>query len=451
MNIQTTILASEARKAMSTKNHRPVWAARYAAATLAAALLTACDVTNPGPVQDEFLNQPEAHQALVNGAGRRLAIAISSIGYAGALSAREIMPAGQTGSGGHSPVGQAGTLISSEVGGEWNNAQQARWIAEDAIRRFTTVVPAGKTDPAVFAQAYLFAGYANRTLGENMCDAVFDGGSKESTYKKYFERAITDFDKAIATAPNTTVGNTYKNAAYAGRAAAKVWMNDWTGAVADAKLVPVGFTYNIPVSLDDAKQDGQDLYWANQNTPYRGYTLWKTWYETYYDQTGDARAAYNTSAAYPLAQQQLSGYGAVPWKFSRKYEAGFDHHLASYKEMLLIQAEAALRNNDIAGAMALINQVHTSTKNLKGSGNLAPLATPANITDAWTLLKRERSLELYLEARRLGDLRRWKENNTPGAIDWPDFESVSKLFKDNPPSSCFPIPDSELLTNTNLG
>src|SRR5262249_10068961 len=121
---------------------------------IAALALTACDVTNPGPVQDSFLNDPAAHQALVNGSGRQLSLAVSSIGYAEALSAREILAGGQTGSGGHSAIGQAGVLLSSETGSEWNHAQQARWIAEDAIRRFTTV--ATSVDPAILTEAYLF-------------------------------------------------------------------------------------------------------------------------------------------------------------------------------------------------------------------------------------------------------------------------------------------------------
>ena len=449
MTTMTTIPQREVDQDMGKAfTNRPI--GRMTMAVLAVGILAGCEVTNPGPVQDEFLNLPEAHQALVNGAGRRLSLAISSIGYAAALSAREILPAGQTGSGGHSPLGQAGVQLSSEVGGQWNNAQQSRWIAEDAIRRFTTIVPAGKTDPAVLAQAYLFAGFASRTLGENMCDAVIDGGPK-GPYTKYLERAQAHFTSAISAAPNTTAGTRFKNAAYAGRAAVRVWQKDWTGAVADAKLVPAGFEYKIAVALEDVKQNGDDLYWANANSPYRGYTLWRTWFESHYDLTGDARAAYGSSAAYPLAQQQLSGYGAVPWRFTLKFQAGFDHQLASHKEMLLIQAEAALLGGDIVTAMALINQVRTAAKNNKTGQNLAALPMPASLVDAWTALKRERALELYLQGRRLGDMRRWAANNTPGALDWPTFEAISALFRQNPPSTCFPIPDGELNTNPNLG
>ena len=43
-----------------------------------------------------------------------------------------------------------------------------------------------------------------------------------------------------------------------------------------------------------------------------------------------------------------------------------------------------------------------------------------------------------------------KANQTPGAVDWPNFEALSSLFRNNPPSDCFPIPDAELDTNPNL-
>jgi hypothetical protein len=415
--------------------------------------LTACDVTNPGPVQDAFLNDPAAYQALVNGAGRQLSLAVSSIGYAGALAAREILPGGQTGSGGHSAVGQAGVLVSTETSDEWAHAQQSRWIAEDAIRRFTTATDPAKVDQLILTQAYLFDGFALRTLGENMCDAVINGGPKEP-YTKYFDLAEVAFTTAIAKAPAGTAGTQYKYAAYVGRAAVRLWKKDYAGAAADAALVPASFgNYNIPVALDDVKQNGDDLYWANQNSPYRGYTIWKTFFETYYDQTGDSRSAYAKSSdpKLALAQQQLSGYGAVPWEYSTSPNIGLNHRIASYNEAQLIQAEAALATNgDIATAMKFINVVHTQAKNNKTGQPLAALATPANLVDAWTLLKREREVEFWLESRRFADLRRWGLNNTPGSNDTPNFEAVSKLFVDNKPSSCFPIPDSEKNTNPNL-
>jgi hypothetical protein len=44
---------------------------------------------------------------------------------------------------------------------------------------------------------------------------------------------------------------------------------------------------------------------------------------------------------------------------------------------------------------------------------LIPVGTDA---EAYTALKQERMLELWLEARRLGDLRRWEANSVSGGI-----------------------------------
>jgi hypothetical protein len=62
-------------------------ALRAGVLTVLALALAGCEVTNPGPVQDEFLDLPDAHQALVNGAGSRLVQAISYMGMQGASSA----------------------------------------------------------------------------------------------------------------------------------------------------------------------------------------------------------------------------------------------------------------------------------------------------------------------------------------------------------------------------
>ena len=65
----------------------------------------------------------------------------------------------------------------------------------------------------------------------------------------------------------------------------------------------------------------------------------------------------------------------------------------------------------------------------------------ANITEGWTALKRERGIELWLEARRLGDERRWVDASTPG-----DMEDMSDRVR-----LCFPIGLAERRANSNVG
>ena len=123
--------------------------------------------------------------------------------------------------------------------------------------------------------------------------------------------------------------------------------------------------------------------------------------------------------------------------------------------MRLLQAEAILQQGQpYAGAMTLINQVRT--RNVSDLTD-APL-DPWNATstdEAWTFLKRERYIELWLEGRRLADERRWQSDGSGGTLDTPDWENPSNpgytpLFTDNPRSYCFDIPTSERDANPNV-
>jgi hypothetical protein len=425
---------------------------------LGAALLTAvmaCDtkVTNPGRFADEALNDRNAAAAMVSGSGRALSSAINWIGYTGAAVAREIHPAGSTGSFGISARWQNGELNGddADLDVHWEQAQRARWVAEETLRRLEAAgpPPAGSIQtPAQYYNAlqlaYLYAGYANRVLGDNMCDAVIDGGPQLPN-STFFTRAESLFTKAIAVTGGTAATIAAQaNAAYAGRAQARVYLGKWTEAVADAGLVPTSFVFNMPYfNVGDDNQRNR-IFWSSGNSresgsAYRAHTNWNTWYYDYKVATSDPRVPITVTTL--LGDAAIECCGKVAFYPEAKHaSSAAPIRLSSGREMRLIEAEAKLRNSDATGGMASINQVRTA------AGTTTITAT--DLTDAWRLLKRDRGIELWLEARRLGDLRRWKAANTPGALD--PLESVGTASHLKQQDLCFPISRSERQTNPNL-
>ena len=415
----------------------------------------ACDttVTNPGPVQDDFLTDRNAASAMVNGAGRALSSGMNWISYTGAAVAREIHPAGSTGSFGITSRWQNGELNADDgdLNTHWDEAQQARWLAEEALRRLEDVgpPPAGSLQtPAQYAnllqQAYVYAGFANRLLGENMCEAVIDG-SAALPGSTFFVRAESLFTKALAVTGGTaTTAATLTNAAYAGRASVRVHLGKWSEAVTDAGNVAIAFVYNMPYFNIGSDAQRNRIFFSSGNTresgsAYRAHTQWNTWHEAYRTATNDPRVLITKTAL--EGDAAIECCGKVPfWPQAKHASSAAPIRLASGREMRLIEAEAKLRNNDVAGAMVSINLVRTHAG--------ATTLTATDATEAWRLLKRERGIELWLEARRLGDLRRWKTANTPGALD--PLESVGAAAHLARQDLCFPISRSERETNPNL-
>ena len=437
-----------------------------AGVALAALLAAACEVTNPGPVNEEYLTESNtSQQGLINGAEERLARAVDGNAWVSGAVAREFFPGGQTGSGGLSVIQQAGQILFNDGGngsgasGQYGNAQQARWIAEEAARKLEKMGSA--TTPDLLFQAYVWAGYANRFLGENWCDAVIDGG-KLLPGKTYFTRADSLFTKALA----LSVSAAKKQEAYAGRAQARVWLENWDGAVADAALVPNAFQKTVRLNFTTSGNADQrnQMFWNSEGT-YRSYTVRFTYYDQYYADTGDPRTPWQTYAKYTYCTFSLQGFGQVPCTQQLKFTSQDSPHVvADGYEMRLIEAEALLAKGDWQAALAKINTVHTSFTSTKTGQKLAPW-TATNLVDTWTLLKRERGIQMWLEGRRMGDQRRWEpvigQVKTPGSAEVPNFEARSKLFVDYPRGReialgstqrvlCFNISDTEANTNDNI-
>jgi len=404
-----------------------VRAATWLAPLCLIALASACelDVSNPGPIQAVALEDPKALTAVVNGAGRDLAEALNWTAYTGGAVAREIFPAGSTGSFGITPRQQSGTLADDDGNDWWNQAQRARWTAEDAVERVKRV---GGTN-ATLAQALVWAGYANRHLGENFCDGVINGGPLEA-YTVYLERAEANFTEAITVA-GAASNATLVSAATAGRASVRLLRNNLTGAATDAAGIPNTFVYRMPYYTTDLDQYNR-IYWASANQPYRAHTVWNTFYDSYRKTTRDPRVPFDSSATVLVGDAAVGNLGRVRWYFQTKYPAQASPiNLSTGWEMRLIEAEAKLVAGDVGGAMTQLNLHRVAL-------GLTPW-TAANATEAWTALKRERGIELWLEARRLGDFRRWAALSRPGTSDDMTGRDL-----------CFATPLSEKQTNPNF-
>ncbi|NNF27900.1 MAG: RagB/SusD family nutrient uptake outer membrane protein [Gemmatimonadetes bacterium] len=422
---------------MSSRTFR--WGAMLPTALLA--LVTACDteVVNPGRVQEEFLLREEAQEAIVSGIGRAFSEAHNWVGYTGAAIAREIHPSGSTGTFGIAARWQNGELRDDEINTHWNLSQQARWLGDDGIAK---IQDTGAVSQDLLAQAYLWTGYAYRLLGENFCQAVIDGGAAMDR-SEYYTRAIDRFTQA-----ETLGSGDLAMAAVAGRASVRAFMGDWAGAVADANAVPDGFSYMVPYFATEGDDTRNRIQWASQAEPYKAHTQRFTKYETYglsdNNPSGDPRVPFMVTTETGDAATQCCGQ--VDWWPQQKYmDSGADIEISSSEEMRLIEAEYELEvNGDFAAAMTIINSLRTAAG--------VPAASASDITEAWTALKFERGVELWLEGRRLGDFFRWDRDATPGDRDPLEVPSGDQLVGSHlvQQDLCFPISEGEKDTNPNI-
>ncbi|MEP6992641.1 MAG: RagB/SusD family nutrient uptake outer membrane protein [bacterium] len=384
------------------------------------ALAAGCDlkVTNPGPLQDSQLDVVSALPALVNGMSGDLSVAVGNYIDRGALASGELAEAGNFAA---EQQFYTGVIRPEDVNPDWANMQQARWSAEDGLRRMQRVLGANFESYADTPRAYLYAGFANRLLGENVCTGVIDGSAAQSD-TVYFVRAESLFTRAftIATAlKNTTVAN----AALGGRASVRAWQGNWPGAVADAALVPNTFVFNAIFSTNTSRENN-DL--ANQTITRRETTVFGTAYATVFK---DPRTPWDTVKTTSGAIQTGQDGKTKFFRQTKYTSLGSLVPLVKGAEMLLLRAENALRSGDIAGMTVLINQE-------RALYSLAPVAAPASTPAAWTLLQAERGSVTWLEGRRLWDLRRWNVEGTNSFL--------------NGRSKCVPVSTNELAANPNL-
>lgn len=425
--------------------------------------LSGCDlgVTNPEVIEEGDLAIPEAIPAIVNGARYTFGLGTTINGAGGVFSVSAILTDELTHAGSWAPPRDISDGVpgneSPENQSHWGYMSRAAWQAEDAIEKVTALVDnAGSNEWIALAQ--LYAGISRRVQGDMFCDAVINGGELQP-HTAFYDRAegyLTDAIQVGGAAGRTDL----ETAAYGARAQVRMQLGDWTGAVADAGEVPTDFVYVQPHS-DNSGAEANGVYeWAGISSGQ--YSVWRTPFADWgldlsgdHPAEGDPRVPYISLAGTDDGQpvEFIGGDGRRPFWFAAKYTSRNDPiALVKGTEMRLIEAEAAIRDGDWNGSVDLINEV----RDHYGLDNVAA----ANEDEAWQLLMKERGIELWLEGRRLPDLRRWADDpDTRARIETeavravaagqdPAMDPAEPVYEATP--FCLRVSTDEIFSNPNL-
>ena len=384
------------------------------------------DVVNPGDTEDRFLNPDGAHAALVVGAKRIWGNGLTNSAWLSATIARENFGPREL-----SNI-RLGEVAPEDVNNEWTDLHTGRWTAEDAIRRITEVVGESAAGTSqIVLEAHVYAGFANRMLGDMFCSAVINEGPVEPS-SVHWTRAEEHFSDAIAMGG---IDTELRSAALAGRAGTRLMLGNYSGAADDAEQVPKDFEFQQAYSQEDPNTWNRFVNF-NDSSPYRRSTVFTTYFDDYYLQTHDPRTPWGSDADFPDTE-----VGDIPWHFELKYGRGQENlakpmTITDGHEMQLIIAENHLRNGNRDAALAIMNT-------RRGELGL-PALVVQNDEEAWTALKLERFYEMWLEGRAQADHRRYAADSTPGPL--PELLDQASSGRD----LCWPIPEVESASNPNV-
>jgi starch-binding outer membrane protein, SusD/RagB family len=407
---------------------------RWSALAAGAVVIQACSdfltVKNPGSVRDEELNTVESMPGLVVGMSFDLSRALDQV-----LQNSSIMGDDLYHGGSYGPQGlfNRGIILKEDVNAMWGEMHRARWVAEHGIERMRTVLDTTFDRSPLAARAYIYAGLANRLLGEHVCDAVIDGGPTQHV-KVHFERAEAQFTEALRIVPNVSgaaLRDSLRRAAHGGRASVRAWQGKWTDAALDAAQVPTGYVFVAFFSTNTTAENNDLVFETGQTR--KEYTVYNTrWAQVF----GDPRVRWDTVYSAPGVVDKGQD-GRTSFFRQRKFlDLASDVPLVKGTEMLMLRAEAALRADDVSGAMGFINQQRTfySTTQMP-----LPDLSATTAAEAWPILQNERAAVLWMEGRRFWDLRRWNAEPAPIKNSYLDLRD-----------KCIPVSENEEQSNPNF-
>ena len=410
---------------------------RALARTLGAALLigaTACDsfleVDNPNVIDASTIDPVQDAATLANSAQQNFAAAYGwmimySSWYSGESLVAETFPT-------RNEFGRRQVLNTnvSLNGDLWANitlgVAGARAVLQLALPTPTTNINV--------ARAATWAGFSVLHMATDFCEGTIAQGTDPGprlTTIGLLDSAIAYFTTAITvgTANGTADGVALARASLVGRARAQLQAGRKAQAATDAQAVPASFVFSLPF-IDDLAQRNRlgNRLW--QFTLDRGSISIAPAYRV-----TDPRVPFKAPGQHTLTPQDPAS-GA--FFIQNKYPAfNTPIRVASKLEADYILAET----QGVTEQLALINARRTANGQTAYSG-----ATDAN--SVLTELMSQKTLDFFLEGRKLGDFRR----NPNNVLNMP--EPGAPYFKAGfPPISngtCYPVPLPETDNNPNF-
>lgn len=411
-----------------------------AAVTLAVAPLMACNtdsllnVNAPDRVPASTLDDPKTAALMVSSSVGDFECAIGSYVVVEGLISDELGDA-QLGAAGWpydrrdantQPGGIYGVnpCTSNQNPGLYVPLSTARWSADTALAKLQKWTDQQVADRGkLIATAAAYAGFSYSLMGMSLCTAAFDLRApidQPAMFAEAEKRFTTAIDQG------TTAGATeLVNAARVGRARVRLFLNNLTGAAADAQLVPKGFVLNASTGSDDNRRYNR-IYAATAQ-----FGLYTVEAQSQALTTGgvpDPRAV-ATKQTTRAADSKTTIYS--PAKYTSD---ATPIPIARYEEAQLILAEAQGGTN----AVTIINTLRDAYSLPHYTGATDAASIKQLVTD-------ERRRALFVEGFRNYDIQRFKIPFSPA--EGAAFPLKGGTYGN---TTCLPLPDIERFNNPNV-
>ncbi len=332
-------------------------------------------------------------------------------------------------------------LVANTVNRDiYSNLQRARQSAEDAVVRMKAMLgDANFAKSLNVATVQAYGAYAYLLLGEGFCEVTVNL-SAPMTPDQIFQKAITMFDQAIATATasGSSAGATdIINMSRVGAARAALKLGDGAKAVSYASQVPANYEKWLWYSANSVREN--NIF----NVPAGISGLWMGMGPAF-QALADPRApktsrtnlrGLNSNPLFPPQRPYMySGWIGTSAVLENLIATDTDVKFATGLEARYIIAEV---NGPVASTLAFVNE-------RRAVGGKPPVNLTGN--ELMAELRTQRALDFYLTGQRFGDLRRYKAKLGIDLFPTGKFPVTTDQYGT---ATCFVVPQTERNANPN--